>query len=62
MEDIQKIGLLKMDFLGLKTLSLIDKTLFLINKTKNIDIDINNISADDKKTFNMLCEGECLGV
>ncbi len=62
MEDIQKIGLLKMDFLGLKTLSLIDKTLFLIKKTKNIDIDINNINLDDEKTFNILSEGECLGV
>ncbi|HEY4696157.1 MAG TPA: DNA polymerase III subunit alpha [Candidatus Hydromicrobium sp.] len=62
MEDIQKIGLLKMDFLGLKTLSLIDKTLFLIKKTKNIDIDINNINLDDKETFKMLSEGECLGV
>ena len=62
MEDIQKIGLLKMDFLGLKTLSLIDKTLFLIKKTKNIDIDINNIDLDDKETFRMLSEGECLGV
>jgi DNA polymerase-3 subunit alpha len=62
MEDIQKIGLLKMDFLGLKTLSLIDKTLFLIKKTKNIDLDINNIELDDQKTFNILSEGECLGV
>lgn len=62
MEDVQKIGLLKMDFLGLKTLSLIDKTLFLIKKTKNIDIDINNINLDDEKTFSMLKEGECLGV
>ena len=62
MEDIQKIGLLKMDFLGLKTLSLIDKTLFLIKKTKNIDIDINKIDLDDKETFRMLSEGECLGV
>ncbi len=62
MEDIQKIGLLKMDFLGLKTLSLIDKTLFLIKKSKNIDIDINNIDLDDKETFEMLSEGECLGV
>ena len=62
MEDIQKIGLLKMDFLGLKTLSLIDKTLFLIKKSKNIDIDINNINLDDKETFGMLSEGECLGV
>lgn len=62
MEDIQEIGLLKMDFLGLKTLSLIDKTLFLISKTKNIEIDINNINLDDKKTYDMLSVGECLGV
>jgi DNA polymerase-3 subunit alpha len=62
MEDIQKIGLLKMDFLGLKTLSLIDKTLFLIKKTKNIELDINSINLDDEKTFNMLGDGECLGV
>ena len=62
MEDIQKIGLLKIDFLGLKTLSLIDKTLFLIKKTKNIDLDINDIDLNDQKTFNILSEGECLGV
>jgi DNA polymerase-3 subunit alpha len=62
MEDIQKIGLLKMDLLGLKTLSLIDKTLFLIKKTKNIDIDINNINLDDEETFGILSEGECLGI
>ncbi len=62
MEDIQDIGLLKMDFLGLKTLSLIDKTLFLIKKTKNLDLDINIINLDDKKTFEMLCNGDCMGV
>jgi len=62
MEDIQKIGLLKMDFLGLKTLSLIDRALFLIKKTKGIEIDSNSISLEDKKTFGMLSEGECLGV
>jgi DNA polymerase-3 subunit alpha len=62
MEDIQEIGLLKMDFLGLKTLSLIDKTVFLVKKTRGIDIDINNISLEDKKTFEMLCNGDCLGV
>ncbi|MBC7333369.1 MAG: DNA polymerase III subunit alpha, partial [Actinobacteria bacterium] len=62
MEDVQEIGLLKMDFLGLKTLSLIDKTLFLIKKTKGIEIDIDNISLEDRKTFEMLGMGECLGV
>ncbi len=62
MEDIQEIGLLKMDFLGLKTLSLIDKSLFLIKKAKNIDIDVNALSLDDEKTYKMLSEGDCLGV
>ena len=62
MEDVQKIGLLKMDFLGLKTLSLIDKCLFLIKKTEGQDIDINNISLEDEKTYKMLAEGDCLGV
>jgi len=62
MEDIQEIGLLKMDFLGLRTLSLIDKALFLIKKTINVDIDINKVTLDDKKTYKMLSEGDCLGV
>lgn len=62
MEDIQEIGLLKMDFLGLRTLSLIDKCLFMIKKTENIDIDINTISLEDEKTYKMLSEGDCLGV
>ncbi len=62
MEDIQEIGLLKMDFLGLKTLSLIDKCLFLIKKTEDIDVDINTISLEDKNTYRMLSRGDCLGV
>ena len=62
MEHIQSIGLLKMDFLGLKTLSLIDKALFLIEKVKNIKINVKELNLDDKKTFDMLSRGECLGV
>ncbi|MEE8324416.1 MAG: DNA polymerase III subunit alpha [Candidatus Humimicrobiaceae bacterium] len=62
MEDIQEIGLLKMDFLGLRTLSLIDKALFLIKKTKNIEIDINEVKLDDEKTYKMLANGDCIGV
>jgi DNA polymerase III subunit alpha len=62
MEDVQEIGLLKMDFLGLKTLSLIDKCLFLVKKTGGTDIDINNVGLDDEKTYKMLAEGDCLGV
>ncbi|OQA21901.1 MAG: DNA polymerase III subunit alpha [Actinobacteria bacterium ADurb.Bin346] len=62
MEDVQEIGLLKMDFLGLKTLSLIDRTLFLIKKTRSIELDINNIDLTDRKTYRMLSGGDCLGV
>ncbi len=62
MENVQEIGLLKMDFLGLKTLTLIDKTLFLIKKTKNIVLDIDKVDLEDKKTFEMLSRAECLGV
>jgi len=62
MEDIQEIGLLKVDFLGLRTLSLIDKCLFLIKKTENINIDANTISLKDEKTYEMLSRGDCLGV
>ena len=62
MAHIQSIGLLKMDFLGLKTLSLIDKALFLIEKVKNIKISVKELNLDDKKTFDMLSRGECLGV
>jgi len=62
MEDVQEIGLLKIDFLGLKTLSLIDKCLFLIKKTENKDLDINNINLDHEKTYRMLADGDCLGV
>ncbi len=62
MEDVQEIGLLKMDFLGLKTLSLIDKTLFLIKKTKKVDLDTDKMDLGDEKTFKMLSDGECLGV
>lgn len=62
MEDVQKIGLLKIDFLGLKTLSLIDKTLEIIRHTKEINIDLNEIDLQDEKTFSMISHGETIGV
>ena len=59
MHTVEKLGLLKMDFLGLRNLSIIDRTLELIND-KNIDID--NVPLDDKKTFELLSEGKMTGV
>lgn len=62
MADLEKLGLLKMDFLGLRNLTIISKTIKLIKKRHNIDIDINNITLDDKKTYKMLTKGETAGV
>ncbi len=57
----EEIGLLKMDILGLKTLTVIDDTLKLI-KQKGIDININRIPLDDHKVFNLLSQAHTIGV
>lgn len=61
-EDCEKIGLLKMDFLGLKNLTIIKQTLDLIKQRHGVDIDINNIPLDDEETFKMLMNGNTDGV
>ncbi len=58
MAGIEKIGLLKMDFLGLETLTIIQDALDLIKERTGKDIDINRIPLDDKETFEMLSRGE----
>ncbi len=61
-EDCEKIGLLKMDFLGLKNLTIIMQTLDLIKQRHGVDIDINNIPLDDQETYKMLMNGNTDGV
>ena len=61
-EDCEKIGLLKMDFLGLKNLTIIVQTLEMVKKRHGIDIDINNIPLDDEETYKMLMTGNTDGV
>jgi DNA polymerase-3 subunit alpha len=51
MKSIEKMGLLKMDFLGLTTLTVIDDALKLIKSTKGIDLDLSTIPLDDAKTY-----------
>lgn len=58
MYSIEEAGLLKFDFLGLKNLSIISKTVDLVRKMKGVEIDVQNIPIDDKKTFEMLARGE----
>lgn len=62
MKFIEETGLIKFDFLGLKTLTVIKKALELIKKNYNIDIDIEMIPMDDKKTFELLQRGETAAV
>lgn len=62
MGDLEEAGLLKMDFLGLITLSVIDRAVKLVKRTKGLDIDIDEIPLDDAKTFEMVGEGHTVGV
>jgi DNA polymerase-3 subunit alpha len=62
MHAIEDIGLLKMDFLGLKNLTIIEDTLARIYTVQNKKINIENIPLDDKKTYELLQKGETIGV
>jgi len=61
MKTIEKIGLVKFDFLGLKTLTIIDNVIKLL-KSKGIEIDITNIPLNDEKTYELLSSGNTSGV
>ena len=62
MSCVEKIGLVKFDFLGLKTLTLIHDCLKLIDATRGEKIDLNHLPLDDKKTYRTLCNGNTTGV
>ncbi len=62
MKDLEKIGLLKMDFLGLKTLTVIDDTVKMIDARYGKKIDILNLPEGDTKTYEMLSRGDSFGV
>jgi DNA polymerase-3 subunit alpha len=62
MEDIAQIGLLKMDFLGLRNLTILGKAVEIIRQARNTYIDLYSLPMDDKKTFDLLSGGETAGV
>ena len=59
---VEKIGLVKFDFLGLKTLTLIHDCLTLIEAARGVKVDIDRLPLDDKKTYKTLCQGNTTGV
>ena len=60
--DLEKIGLVKMDVLGIRNLSIIKNVINDVKQKYNIDIKINNIPFDDPKVFNLLKKGDTLGI
>src|SRR5687768_11875653 len=61
-KSLEKLGLLKFDFLGLSNLTILDEALKLIKTSRGIDIDRARIPLDDKKTFELLGSGETTGM
>ena len=62
MKPVEEVGMLKIDFLGLKTLTSIQMTVDAIKRNRNVDIDWINLPLDDAKTFELLNQGKTLSV
>ncbi len=62
MHSVEAAGLLKMDFLGIRNLSILGKAIEIIEKTTGKKIDIYSLAWDDKKTYQMLAHGDTVGV
>ena len=62
MGPIEKLGLLKMDFLGLRTLTVLANTVALIKESRGIQLDLDTLPLDDAKTYEMLSEARTFGV
>jgi len=62
MDAVEKIGLLKMDFLGLSYLTILDRALKIIENVRGVTIDLKEIPLDDQATFELLSRGETVGI
>ncbi|MEK7189183.1 MAG: DNA polymerase III subunit alpha [Patescibacteria group bacterium] len=62
MHAVEKAGLVKMDFLGIRNLSILGNAITLVRKTKNADIKLEKIPFDDAKTFALLARGRTMGM
>jgi DNA polymerase-3 subunit alpha len=59
---VEKVGLLKMDFLGLRTLTTLQRSIDLVKQTKGIEVDIEKIDFSDKNVLALFCRGETKGI
>ncbi|MDO8570241.1 MAG: DNA polymerase III subunit alpha [Candidatus Daviesbacteria bacterium] len=61
-EDYEGVGLIKLDLLGIRNLSILGHAVKIVKENKGIDIDLGNLPMDDKKTFELLGKGETMGL
>ncbi len=62
MTNVEKVGLVKFDFLGLKTLTVLHTALAIIKESRGVEIDLNTLPLNDAKTYTLLCGGNTTGV
>ncbi len=62
MKLVEKLGLLKMDFLGLKTLTILQHAVNIVNRTHNMNLSLDEIALDDANTFDLLQKGNSIGI
>jgi DNA polymerase III subunit alpha len=61
-EDYEGVGLIKLDLLGIRNLSILGKAAEIVKENRKIDVDLNNLPLDDKKTYDLLGKGGTMGV
>ncbi|MCL5257218.1 MAG: error-prone DNA polymerase [Chloroflexi bacterium] len=61
-DDVEDLGLIKIDLLGLRTLSVVHDTLSLVKENRGITLDLDNLALDDPAVFDVLCEADTIGV
>ncbi len=59
---VEDVGLVKMDFLGIRNLSILGRAVEYVKKNRHIDVDLDNLPLDDQKTYDLLARGETMGV
>lgn len=62
MDALQELGLLKMDFLGLRTLTVIERALHIIKSARSEEVNLDHVPLDDRETYELLARGETIGV
>ncbi|MBI4037739.1 DNA polymerase III subunit alpha [Candidatus Curtissbacteria bacterium] len=62
MHDIEEVGLVKMDFLGIRNLSILGQAIEIVRQTRGEEVDLTKIGFDDKKAFELMAKGETMGL